>query len=114
MEDKTYSLTFHYRQASSSQVAREVIFHTAGLLSPRAAARAGKIGREYHSTRQPAQGVSHVGINAQLQRSAALYVGVEDVFSLPDERIVSVRIGKKAASAANHSILNGSPRWVCY
>ncbi|MBA3752943.1 MAG: hypothetical protein H0X01_02095 [Nitrospira sp.] len=34
MEDKTYSLTFHYRQASSSQVAREVIFHTAALLSP--------------------------------------------------------------------------------
>lgn len=40
----------------------------------------------------------------QLQSSAALYVGDddtdEDVFSLPDERIVAVRIGKKAMSAA--------------
>lgn len=40
----------------------------------------------------------------QLQISAALYVGDddtdEDVFSLPDERIVSVRVGKKAATAA--------------
>jgi trehalose 6-phosphate phosphatase len=40
----------------------------------------------------------------QLKTSGALYVGDddtdEDVFSLPDERIVTVRIGKKAASAA--------------
>ena len=34
VEDKMYSLTFHYRQACSPPAAREAIFHTVSTLSP--------------------------------------------------------------------------------
>ncbi len=104
VEDKTYSLTFHYRQASSSQAAREAIFHTAALLSP---APRLVLGKSVVNTIPPGslhKGSAMLELMHQLQSSVALYVGDddtdEDVFSLPDERIVTVRIGKKAASAA--------------
>lgn len=104
VEDKTYSLTFHYRQASSPQEAREAIFHTAALLSP---APRLVMGKSVVNTIPPGslhKGSAMLELMHQLQSSAALYIGDddtdEDVFSLPDERIVTVRIGKKAASAA--------------
>ena len=104
VEDKTYSLTFHYRQASSSQDAREAIFHTAAFLSP---APRLVMGKAVVNTIPPGslhKGSAMLELMHQLQSPAALYVGDddtdEDVFSLPDERIVTVRIGKKATSAA--------------
>jgi trehalose 6-phosphate phosphatase len=104
VEDKTYSLTFHYRQASSSQDAREAIFHTAALLSP---APRLVMGKSVVNTIPPGslhKGSAMLELMHQLQSSSALYVGDddtdEDVFSLPDERIVTVRIGRKATSAA--------------
>ena len=104
VEDKTYSLTFHYRQASSSQDARDVIFHTAASFNP---APRLVMGKSVVNTIPPGslhKGSALLELMHQLQSSAALYVGDddtdEDVFSLPDERIVAVRIGRKAASAA--------------
>jgi trehalose 6-phosphate phosphatase len=104
VEDKTYSLTFHYRQASSSLDAREAIFHTAALLSP---APRLVMGKSVVNTIPPGslhKGSAMLELMHQLQTTAALYVGDddtdEDVFSLPDERIVTVRIGRKATSAA--------------
>lgn len=104
VEDKTFSLTFHYRQASSSQDAKEVIFHIAALLVP---APRLVMGKSVVNTIPPGslhKGSAMLELMHQLQSSAALYVGDddtdEDVFSLPDERIVTVRVGKKAASAA--------------
>ncbi len=64
VEDKTYSLTFHYRQASSSQDARKAIFHTAALLSPAPRLVMGKVGGEHDSARQPAQGIGDAGVDA--------------------------------------------------
>lgn len=104
VEDKTYSLTFHYRQASSPQVARDVIFHMAAMLSP---APRLVMGKAVVNTIPPGslhKGSAMLELMHQLNSSSALYVGDddtdEDVFSLPDERIVTVRIGKKATSAA--------------
>ena len=104
VEDKTYSLTFHYRQATSSQEARDAIFHTAASLNP---APRLVMGKAVVNTIPPGslhKGSAMLELMHQLQSSAALYVGDddtdEDVFSLPDERILAVRIGKKARSAA--------------
>ncbi|MCC2642666.1 MAG: otsB [Nitrospira sp.] len=104
VEDKTYSLTFHYRQAASSQVAREAIFHLAALLSP---APRLVMGKAVVNTIPPGslhKGSAMLELMHQLNSSSAMYVGDddtdEDVFSLPDERIVTVRIGKKTTSAA--------------
>ncbi len=104
VEDKTYSLTFHYRQACSPQLAREAIFHTISTLAPSPRLVLGKAVVNAIPSGNLHKGSAMLELMHQLQSSAALYVGDddtdEDVFSLPDERIVSVRIGKKAASAA--------------
>ncbi len=104
VEDKTYSLTFHYRQACSPQLAREAIFHTISTLAPSPRLVLGKAVVNAIPSGNLHKGSAMLELMHQLRSSAALYVGDddtdEDVFSLPDERIVSVRIGKKAASAA--------------
>lgn len=104
VEDKTYSLTFHYRQASSSQAAREAIFHTAALLTPAPRLVMGKAVVNTIPSGSLHKGSAMLELMHQLQSSAALYIGDddtdEDVFSLPDERIVTVRVGKKVTSAA--------------
>jgi trehalose 6-phosphate phosphatase len=104
VEDKTYSITFHYRQACSPQIAREAIFHTLATLTPPPRLVLGKAVVNAIPSGSFHKGSAMLELMHQLKSSAALYVGDddtdEDVFSLPDERIVTVRIGRKAASAA--------------
>ncbi|HMZ56709.1 MAG TPA: trehalose-phosphatase [Nitrospira sp.] len=104
VEDKMYSLTFHYRQACSPPAAREAIFHTVSTLSPVPRLVMGKAVVNAIPSGNLHKGTAMLELMHQLQSSAALYVGDddtdEDVFSLPDERIVSVRVGKKATTAA--------------
>ena len=104
VEDKTYSLTFHYRQACSPQLAREAIFHTVSMLTPSPRLVLGKAVVNAIPSGNLHKGSAMLELMHQLKSSGALYVGDddtdEDVFSLPDERIVTVRIGKKAATAA--------------
>jgi trehalose 6-phosphate phosphatase len=104
VEDKTYSITFHYRQACSPQIAREAIFHALAALTPAPRLVLGKAVVNAIPSGSLHKGSAMLELMHQLKSSAALYVGDddtdEDVFSLPDERIVTVRIGKKAASAA--------------
>ena len=104
VEDKTYSITFHYRQACSPQVAREAIFHTLATLTPAPRVVLGKAVVNAIPSGSLHKGSAMLELMHQLRTPPALYVGDddtdEDVFSLPDERIVTVRIGKKAASAA--------------
>lgn len=104
VEDKTYSLTFHYRQAGSPAVAREAILHAVSTLAPAPRLVLGKAVVNVIPSGNLHKGSAMLELMHQLKSSSALYVGDddtdEDVFSLPDERIVSVRIGKKTASAA--------------
>ncbi|MCW5792723.1 MAG: trehalose-phosphatase [Nitrospira sp.] len=104
VEDKMYSLTFHYRQAWSPAAARETIFHVVSTLLPAPRLVLGKAVVNAIPSGNLHKGTAMLELMHQLQISAALYVGDddtdEDVFSLPDERIVSVRVGKKAATAA--------------
>ncbi|ODT45521.1 MAG: trehalose-phosphatase [Nitrospira sp. SCN 59-13] len=104
VEDKMYSLTFHYRQAWSPAAARETIFHVVSTLLPAPRLVMGKAVVNAIPSGNLHKGTAMLELMHQLQTSAALYVGDddtdEDVFSLPDERIVSVRVGKKAATAA--------------
>jgi trehalose 6-phosphate phosphatase len=104
VEDKTYSLTFHYRQACSPPDAREAIFHSVATLSPAPRLVLGKSVVNVIPPGNLHKGTAILELMHQLGSSAALYVGDddtdEDVFSLPDERIVTVRVGKKGTSAA--------------
>ena len=104
VEDKVYSLTFHYRQVCSPAAAREAIFHAVSTLLPAPRLVMGKAVVNAIPSGNLHKGTAMLELMHQLRTSAALYVGDddtdEDVFSLPDERIVSVRVGKKAATAA--------------
>lgn len=104
VEDKMYSLTFHYRQAWSAAAAREGVFHVVSTLVPAPRLVLGKAVVNAIPSGNLHKGTAMLELMHQLQSTAALYVGDddtdEDVFSLPDERIVSVRVGKKAATAA--------------
>lgn len=104
VEDKTYSLAFHYRRSGKKRDAREVAFKVMAQLRPSPQTLLGK-----DTVNAIPIGASHKGIALlelmhQLNRASALYFGDdetdEDVFSLPDPRIVTVRIGKKKTSAA--------------
>jgi trehalose 6-phosphate phosphatase len=104
IEDKTYSLALHYRTSGRKQEAREVVFKILAQLCPSPRILPGKNIVNLIPTGAPHKGVALLALMHQLNLGAALYVGDdetdEDVFSLPDARIVTVRIGKKKTSAA--------------
>lgn len=104
VEDKTYSLAFHYRTSGRKRKARETVFKVLAQLSPSPRILLGKDIVSVIPGGAPHKGVALLELLHQLNRTAALYVGDdetdEDVFSLPDARIVAVRIGKKKTSAA--------------
>jgi len=104
VEDKTYSLAFHYRASGRKQEARAAVFKVLAQLNPPPRILLGKDIVNVIPGGAPHKGVALLELMHQLNRTAALYVGDdetdEDVFSLPDARIVTVRIGKKKTSAA--------------
>lgn len=106
LEDKAYSLTFHYRQACSPQAAREAAFQVIAHLTPPPRLVMGKAVINVIPPGTPHKGAAMLELMHQLKSTAALYVGDddtdEDVFSIPDDRIITVRIGKKGQSAARY------------
>jgi len=106
IEDKTYSLSMHYRESSSSLQAKELVVSVTAQLTPLPRLVPGKAVVNVIPPGTPHKGTAVLELMRQLECEAALYVGDddtdEDVFSLPDERIVTVRIGKKVASGARY------------
>lgn len=104
VEDKTYSLALHYRTSIRKREAREVVFKILAQLRPAPRILLGKDIVNVIPGGAPHKGIALLELMYQLNCTAALYVGDdatdEDVFSLPDARIVAVRIGKKKTSAA--------------
>ncbi len=105
VEDKTYSLALHYREAARKREAREAVFKVLAQLNPTPRILFGKDIINAIPGGAPHKGIALLELMHQLNRTVALYVGDdetdEDVFSLPDARIVTVRIGKKKTSAAS-------------
>jgi trehalose 6-phosphate phosphatase len=106
IEDKIYSLTLHYRQSKSPQSARELALKAVAQLAPAPRLVFGKSVVNVIPPGTPHKGSALQGLMDRLRSPAALYVGDddtdEDVFALTDERIVSVRVGRKAGSAARY------------
>jgi trehalose 6-phosphate phosphatase len=104
VEDKTYSLAFHYRTSGRKRTAREAVFKMLAHLHPSPRILLGKDIVNVVPGGAPHKGVALLELMHRLNRTAALYIGDdetdEDVFSLPDARIVTVRIGRKKTSAA--------------
>jgi len=104
VEDKSYSLSFHYRNAGRKDDARTLVFHVLAQLSPLPRIVLGKAVVNVVPASAPHKGAALLELMYQLNCTAALYIGDddtdEDVFSLPDTRILTVRIGKNKISAA--------------
>jgi trehalose 6-phosphate phosphatase len=104
VEDKACSLAFHYRTAERPRLARATVLALLSRFDPLP-----RIVLGLSVVNAIPDGMSHKGdalvrLMRRLNVSHALYIGDddtdEDIFALPDERIVTVRVGRKKQSAA--------------
>ncbi len=103
-EDKTYSLSFHYRNAENPGAARRAIFRALAGLTPQPRVVPGKRVFNALPPGTPHKGGALLELIRQLDVAAAVYIGDddtdEDVFALRDPRILTARVGHKKTSAA--------------
>ncbi len=105
VEDKSYSLTIHYRHAPAKRGARMAIEAALAALPFRMRSVPGKLVVNLVPLDAPHKGDALRQLMAETEAKTALYVGDdvtdEDVFLLsPNPGIVSVRIGLSKTSAA--------------
>lgn len=104
LEDKEYSLALHYRNSKAKKEAKRRIFDLISDLDPHPRIIMGKSVFNLLPIGAPHKGVAILELMSQGLFSAALYVGDddtdEDVFALPDQRIVTIRVGYKRSSQA--------------
>ncbi|WHZ28269.1 MAG: hypothetical protein OJF51_003067 [Nitrospira sp.] len=106
VENKSYSLSFHYRTTNQRDAARALISRIVAELSPPPRIVLGKSVVNVMPPTASHKGTALLEYMRRLDCSAALYVGDdvtdEDVFALRDARILTVRIGKKKGSSARY------------
>jgi len=109
IEDKGYSLAVHYRQARERGAARRAILDAARSLDG-VRIFGGKLVVNLVPEGAPHKGVAVERERARLRCDTAIYVGDddtdEDVFRRRHDRLLSVRIGRKRASAASYYLRN--------
>ena len=108
IEDKTYSIAVHYRKCSTKKIAKLAIVNAATGLDPQPRIILGKCVVNLLPPGAPHKGVALVELMLQRGMKTAFYIGDddtdEDVFSLPNARILTVRVGKKLTSQAQYFI----------
>jgi len=106
VENKSYSLSFHYRTVDQRDEARTLISRIVAELSPPPRIVLGKSVVNVMPPTASHKGTALLEYMRRLDCSTALYVGDdetdEDVFALRDHRILTVRVGKKKGSAARY------------
>jgi trehalose 6-phosphate phosphatase len=112
IENKTYSLSVHYRQSRQKRVARDAIMAAVGQLSG-ARVVGGKLVVNIMPEGAPHKGIALERERDRLRCDTAIYVGDddtdEDVFELDHPgRLLSIRVGKKAASSAPYCVAEQS------
>ncbi len=110
IEDKGYSLTFHYRLSPNKPRARQLLFDAVARLTPAPRLILGKAVVNAMPAGVPHKGDAMLALMRRAGVDRALYVGDddtdEDVFALSDERILSVRVGLKQTSRAPWYVRN--------
>jgi trehalose 6-phosphate phosphatase len=108
IEDKAFSLALHYRGSRNKKKARLELLKRVGQLKPTPRLILGKCAMNLLPTGGPHKGMALLETMMKLNVKCAFYIGDddtdEDVFSLPDHRIISVRVGMKKASQAQFFI----------
>ncbi len=108
IEDKKFSLAIHYRKSIAKKNAKLAILKIASNLDPRPRMILGKCVVNLLPPGAPHKGVALVELMLQNGIKSAFYIGDddtdEDVFSLPNARIFTVRVGNKRTSQAQYYI----------
>ena len=117
IEDKTYSLSMHFRESSAPHHAKELVLRVTAQLTPLPRLVLGKAVVNVIPPGTPHKGTALLELMRQLKCEAALYVGDddtdEDVFSLPDERSSPCGSGKRPPRRPG-TILKRNPRSSIY
>jgi len=105
LEDKTYSLTFHFRHAANPGAAHRLLIGRAGMLLPMPTLLDGKSVLNLLPPGAPHKGQALSALLAQSHCDRALYVGDdasdEAVFRMRSPVVLSVRVERDRTSAAN-------------
>ena len=108
VEDKTFSLALHYRKSRNKKTARHELFSKIENLDPSPRIILGKSVMNLIPTGAPHKGVALLELMMKWELKTALYIGDddtdEDVFSLPDRGIITIRVGHKKSSQAQFFI----------
>ena len=105
IEDKIYSLALHYRRARGRKVAKTEIIRALSILSPEPKVIQGKCVVNLLPSGAPHKGAALLELMDRTGIRSGLYVGDdEEVFSLPDSRILTVRVGHKRSSQAQYFV----------
>lgn len=106
IEDKAYSLAIHYRKCSGKKKAKASILAATSQLSPAPRIILGKCVVNIVPPGAPHKGTALEELMRQTGITSAFYIGDddtdEDIFSLPNARILSVRVGNKLNSEAQY------------
>lgn len=108
IEDKTYSLSIHYRRARNKKNAKLQIHRAIQKLPSTARVLMGKCVFNLLPNSAPHKGVAVLELIKATKVKNIFYIGDdhtdEDVFALPNREILSVRVGKKNNSQARFFI----------
>ena len=96
LEDKTHSLALHFRRSRNKKEAKRALLDLVGVLDPAPRLILGKSVINLVPAGAPHKGVAILELMLHLGLKSAFYVGDddtdEDVFSLPDARILTARV----------------------
>lgn len=110
IEDKHYSMAIHYRKSRQKRTTRTHVLEILDKLNPSPRIILGKDVINLVPSGAPHKGVALLEIMLKTGAKTAFYIGDddtdEDVFTLPDQRIFTVRVGKKNSSQAKFFIRN--------
>lgn len=108
IEDKAFSIAVHYRKCASKKKAKIDVLNVVANLDPKPRIILGKCVVNLLPPGAPHKGVALVELMFQTGIKSAFYIGDddtdEDVFSLPNARILTVKVGKKMTSQAQFYI----------
>jgi len=104
IENKSFSLAIHYRQATDKRKVKIKLLELAAELSPSPRILLGKYVVNLVASGAPHKGVALLELMLKTGKRAAIYVGDdendEDVFRLGEESLLTIRVGQDDNSAA--------------
>jgi trehalose 6-phosphate phosphatase len=110
IENKSFSLAIHYRQASDKRKIKLKLLELASSLVPAPRILLGKYVVNLVASGAPHKGVALLELMLRTGKRSAVYVGDdendEDVFRLGEESLLTIRVGEDQSSAALYYLKN--------